>query len=105
MAGVPVEPATLPDTTVGPVLVTPASPSTPKGAAVPISMLSARTMTAASGRASARDKTEIARNFICSFHTSRAPWQDSPFDTLQDPLSSSRNEGEVEIGLYEGPAL
>ena len=34
-AGVPVEPATLPKMMLGPVLVTPASPKTAKGEAVP----------------------------------------------------------------------
>jgi hypothetical protein len=55
--------------TLGPTLVTPASPSTPKGAAVPISMLSARALTV--DRPKTKTKAQNVWNFIHPPHSTR----------------------------------
>jgi hypothetical protein len=63
-AGVPVEPATLPRVTVGPVLVTPASPRTAKEFAVPKSIVPARALAVDHERAKAEINMGRARIII-----------------------------------------
>jgi hypothetical protein len=62
--GVPDEPATFPKMTLAPVFVTPASPNTAKGAAVPIATVSARVPTANIVKQKDNASIEINRNFI-----------------------------------------